>query len=482
MYQANYGELIDDHLIVITSDYKKLFFRQAAMLLSPGCMQERDQALQKRAYKLLAHACEARPAYLRSHLQAILDALLAGVATALSAAKRWRLRCLQAVILLLQQSDAPHVTLDGPSEEGAPAPSSRPAEQQRQASTAPDKRFLTQCIIPSSCVCFYVFLGCLAGLEAVVQTGWSYRPHMLPAYAYADQGSRASFSGRSTKAFKQQRTFARLNARLDALQVVSALVGEIVLCVKEVNQKTRAAAFELLVSLARRMHETDPPSISPADGDASMGESFHPHANSINCDPAAISQLACKHNDSSAANGPMCDLSLSAAMLLLYVRQAANSCQKLRRPLMLLVEGNEAAQAHARGGLATLLSMVLGGLIGTTPHMVSAAVMALARLLHEFAPLLETAAPRLLATVLMLLRSKSRVVIKSVLGFCKVSTALVLGLLHAGLTCICCFKTARVAYLSNADCPCLDHAFESGSVKPPLPAGESLLQFCSLCQ
>ena len=64
--------------------------------------------------------------------------------------------------------------------------------------------------------------------------------------------------------------------------------------------------------------------------------------------------------------------------------------------------------------------MVMGGLIGTTPHMVSAAVMALARLLHEFAPLLETAAPRLLATVLMLLRSKSREIIKAVLGFCKV--------------------------------------------------------------
>ena len=55
------------------------------------------------------------------------------------------------------------------------------------------------------------------------------------------------------------------------VQVVSALVGEIVLCVKEVNQKTRAAAFELLVSLARAMHEADPPSVAPPDGDAAMG-------------------------------------------------------------------------------------------------------------------------------------------------------------------------------------------------------------------
>ena len=32
-------------------------------------MQERDQAVQKRAYKLLATVCEQRPVYLRSHVQ-----------------------------------------------------------------------------------------------------------------------------------------------------------------------------------------------------------------------------------------------------------------------------------------------------------------------------------------------------------------------------------------------------------------------------
>ena len=42
------------------------------------------------------------------------------------------------------------------------------------------------------------------------------------------------------------------------LQVVSALVGEIVLCTKEVNKKTRAAAFALLVDLARAVHEAVP--------------------------------------------------------------------------------------------------------------------------------------------------------------------------------------------------------------------------------
>ena len=37
------------------------------------------------------------------------------------------------------------------------------------------------------------------------------------------------------------------------------------------------------------------------------------------------------------------------------------------------------------GGLHALFSMALGGLVGTTPHMIAASVMALARLVFEFA-------------------------------------------------------------------------------------------------
>jgi hypothetical protein len=58
--------------------------------------QERDQAVQKRAYRLLAYICAERHDFARAHLAEVLEALLAGVATSLSAAKRYRLRCLQA--------------------------------------------------------------------------------------------------------------------------------------------------------------------------------------------------------------------------------------------------------------------------------------------------------------------------------------------------------------------------------------------------
>ncbi len=44
-----------------------------------------------------------------------------------------------------------------------------------------------------------------------------------------------------------------------------------------------------------------------------------------------------------------------------------------------------AGKATGKGGLALLFEMVLGGLVGTSPHMISASVMALARLLHQFA-------------------------------------------------------------------------------------------------
>ena len=48
-------------------------------------------------------------------------------------------------------------------------------------------------------------------------------------------------------------------------QVVAALVGEIVLCVKEVNQKTRAAAYGLLVDLGQAMQDAQPPPMPDLD-------------------------------------------------------------------------------------------------------------------------------------------------------------------------------------------------------------------------
>ena len=40
---------------------------------------------------------------------------------------------------------------------------------------------------------------------------------------------------------------------------MASLVSEIILSVKERNKQTRATAFELLVQIARAMHEAEPP-------------------------------------------------------------------------------------------------------------------------------------------------------------------------------------------------------------------------------
>ncbi|MEW5303886.1 MAG: hypothetical protein WDW36_006538 [Sanguina aurantia] len=108
----------------------------------------------------------------------------------------------------------------------------------------------------------------------------------------------------------------------------------------------------------------------------------------------------------------------------LAVRRAATrSCSaSLVGSVRLCVERLHTASSQPSGGLHTLFSIVMAGLVGSTPHMVSAAVLALARLLFEFAPRLQSTAPALLPAVLMLLRTKSRETVKAVLGFIKVCT------------------------------------------------------------
>ncbi|PNH02025.1 Ribosomal RNA-processing protein 12 [Tetrabaena socialis] len=77
-------------------------------------------------------------------------------------------------------------------------------------------------------------------------------------------------------------------------------------------------------------------------------------------------------------------------------------------------------QAAPQGGLYEFFSMVMAGLVATTPHMVSATVMALARLTFEFAAAMQNVVSALVPPVLSLLRSKARETVKAVLGFVKV--------------------------------------------------------------
>jgi ribosomal RNA-processing protein 12 len=231
----------------------------------PGT-KEKDPAVQKKSYKIIAYLCESRQDFVHPHFTDVLDVLLRGTSTAVSAAKRYRLRCLKAAILEL-------VTWEGEE----------------------------------------LDLSSLPG-------------------------------------FEDEETMV-LSGTDGARMVITPMVTEIILCVKEANKRTRAAAFDLLIEVATAMHEAEPPTIDAIDDD----------------------------------------------------------------------EEERTASASAQGGgLQSLVTIVLGGLIGSTPHMISASVMALARLLFEFAPVLAGFVPTLLPSVLLLLRSKAREVIKAVLGFVKV--------------------------------------------------------------
>lgn len=291
--QAKTGELGPDAVLDggDSNTERRCTYIEAGLLLSGGldsralstlcnaakaAAEEREPALQKKGYKIMAYILESRADITQPQFQQLIEWLLLNVTTSLSAAKRYRLRCIKEALLLLIQPD---------------------------------------------------------GL-----------PVSLPSRADHDIKGEEKDQDRKTK----------------ARAVVAEMVGEIILCLKEANKKTRAAAYELLVDLARAMQIADPP----------------PH-----------SHIGCLDNHDDDEH---------------------------------MHEEEDPQQHQDAGGLHALFTMVLGGLVGTSPHMISASVMGLARLLYEFAPVLVSLVPDLLPAVLMLLRSRAREVIKSVLGFVKV--------------------------------------------------------------
>lgn len=79
---------------------------------------------------------------------------------------------------------------------------------------------------------------------------------------------------------------------------------------------------------------------------------------------------------------------------------------------------------------AGCIPQVVGCLAAKSPHMISAAVAALARLLYEFSLELCPTVPNLLPSVLLLLRSQSREIVKVSLG-----TPFLLFIPHLGFVC-----------------------------------------------
>ena len=147
---------------------------------------------------------------------------------------------------------------------------------------------------------------------------------------------------------------------------LTVLLSELILATKETNARTRTLAYQLLISIPR--------SIERKNAEAARGV-----ARSGNAGVAAWLGAATEEED------------------------------------------DEAMETEQMGvGVRRFFLPVLAGIVGSSPQMQSATIMALARLLYEFSSALVSTVPELLPAVCALLEGKSREVVKSCLGFVKV--------------------------------------------------------------
>ncbi|MCJ1433130.1 hypothetical protein MMC27_002489 [Xylographa pallens] len=134
-----------------------------------------------------------------------------------------------------------------------------------------------------------------------------------------------------------------------SLHFIPSVLSEVVISAKEVNEKARTAAFDLLVLMGKKM----------AEG-GSIAQSQIPHM---------------------PADAP-----------------------------------------NAEATLEEFFTMVSAGLAGSTPHMISASITALSRILYEFrAELPEQVLEDLVSTMAIFLESNNREIVRSVLGFVKIA-------------------------------------------------------------
>jgi len=134
-----------------------------------------------------------------------------------------------------------------------------------------------------------------------------------------------------------------------SLHFIPSILSEVVISAKEVNEKARTAAFDLLVLMGRKM----------AEG-------------------GIIAQSKIPHHPADAPD--------------------------------------------VQASLEEFFTMVSAGLAGTTPHMISASITALTRILYEFRMELAGATLEdLVSTMDLFLASSNREVVRSVLGFVKVA-------------------------------------------------------------
>ncbi|CAE6500168.1 unnamed protein product [Rhizoctonia solani] len=139
-----------------------------------------------------------------------------------------------------------------------------------------------------------------------------------------------------------------------SLHIIPSLLPEAVLSTKEVSEKTRNGAFDLVVSMGKRMERGGTVDRTKVDGMDVEEESDEP--------------------------------------------------------------------TNVKANVEEYVTMVAAGLVGATPHMISATITALSRLTFEFKDILSpNMLSELITTVVVFVSSANREIVKSALGFAKVS-------------------------------------------------------------
>jgi ribosomal RNA-processing protein 12 len=166
----------------------------------------------------------------------------------------------------------------------------------------------------------------------------------------------------------------------------AVLLGELIVATKETNARTRQQAFRLLVDIPRSMERK----AGRAGGSGRIGGGAGGGGGMLG---AWLAEGSDDENDAP---------------------DAANSDDEF--------DGMDAVDGEEMGaGVRKFFMTVLAGVVGATPTMQSATVMALARLLYEFSAALVSTVPELLPAVFALMETGNREVIKGAIGFIKVA-------------------------------------------------------------
>jgi ribosomal RNA-processing protein 12 len=181
----------------------------------------------------------------------------------------------------------------------------------------------------------------------------------------------------------------------------AALLGELILATKETNARTRARAFKLLVDIPRAMEKragrgANPVRVRVGGGSGGAGGMLGAwlaegtDGSDAAENPDDPDDVRSEDEDEDAMDGETSE------------------------------DDGDFDHREMGSGVRKFFLTVLAGVVGATPTMQSASVMALARLLYEFSAALVSTVPELLPAVYALLETGDREVVKSCLGFAKV--------------------------------------------------------------